>query len=317
VLGVLMGIAAVEALRDANMPLPWAIEVIAFSDEEGVRFGLPFIGSRALAGTLDETMLALRDRDGVTMAAALAEFGADPTRIADCKLPVGAVAAYVEPHIEQGPLLELVGEAIGVVTAIAGQTRMTLTWEGQGGHAGTVPMAQRSDPLAAACRWTDYVYTEAQRWQGLVATVGRLEIEPNVSNCIARHVRMSLDVRQADDHIRTKAATHFAGIAQQVAKSYRVSVESEVAHEHAAAAMDGALTDKLASVVSQAGHEPQRLVSGAGHDAGIMSGVVPTTMMFLRSPGGVSHHPDEAVLPGDVAAGLGALVRFIDRLGDD
>src|SRR5688572_16672188 len=197
VLGVLMGIAAVEAMRDANTPLPWAIEVIAFSDEEGVRFGLPFIGSRALAGTLDETMLALRDRDGVTMAAALAEFGADPTRIADCKLPAGAVAAYVEPHIEQGPLLELVGEAIGVVTAIAGQTRMKLTWEGQGGHAGTVPMAQRSDALAAACRWTDYVYTEAQRWQGLVATVGRLEIEPNVSNCIAREVTMSLDVRQA------------------------------------------------------------------------------------------------------------------------
>jgi allantoate deiminase len=321
VLGVLMGIAAVDALRDANTPLPWAIEVIAFSDEEGVRFGLPFIGSRALAGALDQSMLLLRDRDGVTMEEALERFGAKPQATGDLRQAVeesaiepGNVVAYIEPHIEQGPLLEVVGEPVGVVTAIAGQTRMTLTWTGQGGHAGTLPMAQRNDPLAAACLWTTAVQTVGLRMRGLVATVGRFEVEPNVSNCIPRQVRTSLDVRHAEDGVREAVVEELLKLAEHSAQAAHVGLTVDRDHQHAAVAMDAELTERLAAVIAQAGYEPQRLVSGAGHDAGVIAGVAPAAMLFLRCPGGVSHDPAEAVLPEDVEAGLRILVRFIEEL---
>jgi allantoate deiminase len=329
VLGVLMGIAAVEALRDANTPLPWAVEAIAFSDEEGVRFGLPFIGSRALTGMLDEAMLALRDRDGLTMAEALERFGAKPSSTADlrqaaeelrqaveeCAIEAGNVIAYIEPHIEQGPLLELVGEPVGVVTAVAGQTRLTLTWAGPGGHAGTVPMAQRGDPLVAACRWTVAVQELGRETKGLVATVGRIEVEPNISNCIPRRAAASLDVRHADDEVRQSAVRQLVEIAERLAREAKLKLSIEHDHEHAAATMNEELTERLAAVVAGAGYEPQRLVSGAGHDAGVIAGVAPAAMLFLRSPGGVSHDPAEAVLPEDVEAGLRILVRFIEALG--
>jgi allantoate deiminase len=314
VLGVMMAIATVEALREANAALPWAIEVIAFSDEEGVRFGLPFIGSRALAGTLDASMLQLRDADGMSMAEALRRFGVDPGGISDCAIKPSDLVAYIEPHIEQGPLLELVQEPVGVVTAIAGQTRMTLEWTGAGGHAGTAPMMQRNDPLVAACRWAVAVEQLARETKGLVATVGRFEVTPNVPNCIPRRVVASLDIRHSDDVIRDIGRRHLIGLAERFARESRLEFTANHDHEHAAIAMDAKLTERLANVISAAGHEPQRLVSGAGHDAGLIATVAPTTMLFLRSPGGVSHHPDEAVTQEDVAAGLAVLVRFIESL---
>lgn len=317
ILGVMMGIAAVEALRESNALLPWAIEVMAFSDEEGVRYGMPFIGSRALAGTLTEQMLELRDRDGVSMREALAAFGCDWPRAVDCALPAGAIVAYIEPHIEQGPLLELVGAPVGVVSAIAGQTRMTLTWEGQGGHAGTVPMAQRSDPLAAASRWVLAVEQAGRETKGLVATVGRLEVDPNIANCIPRRVSASLDVRHADDRTREETARRLVEHAERFGREARLTLSVERGHEHAAVAMDAKLTERLAAVVAAAGHEPQRLVSGAGHDAGVIAAVAPAAMLFLRCAGGVSHHPDEAVAQEDVAVGLRMLVQFIEELGRD
>jgi allantoate deiminase len=316
ILGVMMGIAAVESLRERGVALPWAIEVIGFSDEEGVRFGAPFIGSRALAGTLDAGMLALRDAGGVSLAEALELFGANPQAMAECAIEPGSVVAYLEPHIEQGPLLELVGEPIGVVTAIAGQTRMTLQWVGEGGHAGTVPMMQRNDPLLAACRWTMAVDQLGRETKGLVATVGRVEVDPNVPNCIPRRVRASLDVRHSDDAVRHEATRQLLELAERIAAESRLTFVAERDHEHAAIAMDAGLTERWARVIAAAGHEPQRLVSGAGHDAGVMATVTPTAMLFLRSPGGVSHHPAEAVLHGDVAAGLAALVQFVEELAN-
>ena len=317
ILGVMMGIAAVESLRERGVTLPWAIEVIGFSDEEGVRFGAPFIGSRALAGTLDAEMLALRDAGGVSMAEALEQFGAKPQAVGtvgECAIEPGSVVTYLEPHIEQGPLLELVREPIGVVTAIAGQTRMTLQWAGEGGHAGTVPMMQRSDPLVAASRWVMAVDQLGRETKGLVATVGRVEVDPNVPNCIPRRVRASLDVRHSDDAVRHDATRQLLEIAERIAAESRLTFAAECDHQHAAIAMDAHLTERWASVIAAAGHEPQRLVSGAGHDAGVMATVAPTAMLFLRSPGGISHHPAEAVLHGDVAAGLAALVQFIEEL---
>jgi allantoate deiminase len=316
VLGVMMGIAVVEALRGLNVALPWAIDVIGFSDEEGVRFGTPFIGSRALAGTLDETMLSLREAGGATMTEALREFGANLDQLAECAIEPSSVIAYLEPHIEQGPLLELVAEPVGVVTVIAGQTRLTLDWQGQGGHAGTVPMVQRRDPLVAACRWAAAVSEVGHRTTGLVATVGRLEVDPNIPNCIPGAVRTSLDVRHHDDEVRARAVNELAALARRLADEGGLKVSIHQDHGHAAVAMDGELTERLANVVSAQGHEPQRLVSGAGHDAGVIAKAVPTAMLFLRCPGGVSHHPSEAVAEGDVAVGLSVLVRFIEELAD-
>jgi allantoate deiminase len=314
VLGVLMGIAVVKELRDAAAALPWAIEVIAFSEEEGVRFGTPFIGSRGLAGTLTEEMLELRDRGGVRMAEALSEFGATPHALGEGAIEAGSVVAYIEPHIEQGPLLELVGEPVGVVAAIAGQTRMTFAWEGPGGHAGTVPMAQRGDPLVAACRWAVSVHELACATKGLVATVGRVEVEPNISNCIPRRAAASLDVRHADDAVRQAAVERLAARAEELALDGKLTLSVALDHEHTAAAMDALLTDRLAGVIAEAGHEPQRLVSGAGHDAGVIATVAPAAMLFLRCPGGVSHDPAEAVLEDDVAVGLRVVTRFIEGL---
>jgi allantoate deiminase len=316
VLGVMMGIALVDALREANAALPWAIDVIGFSEEEGVRFKTPFIGSRALVGTLDEATLNIIDACGVSMREALLDFNADSAAVADCRVDRSSVVAYIEPHIEQGPLLELVAEPVGVVTAIAGQTRLTVEWVGRGGHAGTAPMVQRRDPLVAACKWVTAVAELGQQTAGLVATVGRLEVDPNIPNCIPGKVRTSLDVRHHDDAVRTGAVNELSSLARRLGEQNGPQVSIHQDHEHAAVAMDAASTERLAGVIASLGHEPQRLVSGAGHDAGVMAAVAPAAMLFLRCAGGVSHHPDESVTEGDVRVGLSVLLKFIEELAD-
>ncbi len=313
ILGVMLGIAAVAALRESAAALPWALETIGFSDEEGVRFGVPFLGSRALAGSLDAELLRLSDADGISMAQALRDFGVEPLDIPRCAA-AGDVAAYVEAHIEQGPLLEMRGVPLGVVTAIAGQTRLRVEWSGAGGHAGTVPMKGRGDALTAACRWALAVERIGQDTPDLVATVGQVEVDPNVPNCIPRRVRASLDVRHHQDAVRTAAVDALVELAEAAARDSHLAVRVEYDHEHAAVAMDAELTERLAESLAAAGYEPQRLVSGAGHDAGVIATMAPTALVFVRSPGGLSHHPDEAVTRDDAAAAIRALVEFVKRL---
>jgi allantoate deiminase len=313
ILGVMLGIATVTAVREAGVELPWALEVIGFSDEEGVRYGVPFLGSRALAGTLDTEILRLVDAAGVSVAQALRDFGVEPLDIPRCVI-VGDVAAYLEAHIEQGPLLEMMGAPLGVVTAIAGQARMTFEWTGPGGHAGTVPMHGRRDAFTAACRWALAVERLAEETTGLVATVGRVEVDPSVPNCIPRRVRASLDIRHHSDEVRAAATAPIVELAEQLARDSRLAVRVEYDHEHPAVAMDAELTERLAESLEATGCPPQRLVSGAGHDAGVMATVTPTAMLFVRSPGGVSHSPDEAVTSDDVAAAILAMVEFVGRL---
>lgn len=314
VLGVMMGIAVVEALRASNVALPWAVEVIGFSEEEGVRFHLPFIGSRALVGTLDAPLLTLCDDARMSMGQALRAFGCDPNAIGACGASTGEIVAYIEPHIEQGPLLEAIHEPLGVVTAIAGQTRLTVEWAGEGGHAGTAPMNLRNDPLPIAGRWAIAVEEVGRTTPGLVATVGRLSVDPNVPNCIPRCVTASLDVRHQDDAVRIAAVKKLLALAEELAEAANLAMRVERQHEHSAVAMDVRLVDTLADSVAEVQGSPQRMVSGAGHDAGILAAVAPTAMLFLRSPGGVSHHPLEAAEEGDVALGLRSLVHFIRTL---
>ncbi len=314
VLGVMLGVAVVQRLREAGTPLPWGVEVIGFSEEEGVRFGTPFIGSRAMAGTLDDALLRLCDSTGVSVQEALREFGADMGSAAECAVEAGEIVAYLEPHIEQGPRLEAMGAPLGVVRAIAGQTRLTVEWTGAGGHAGTVPMEGRRDALVAACRWATAVAEMGRETEGLVATVGRLEVEPNATNCIPRLVRTSLDVRHEDDAVRTDAVRKLTARAREIGVESHVGVEIRYDHAHAAVAMDAELTARLSSAIAKSGGRPHQLVSGAGHDAGVMAALAPTAMLFLRNPGGVSHDPAEAVALDDVTAALGVLVEFIEQL---
>jgi allantoate deiminase len=313
ILGVMLGIAVASAVRELGVRLPWALEIVGFSDEEGVRFGVPFIGSRALAGTADAELLRLTDADGVSVAQALRDFGVNPLEIPACAVG-DDVAAYLEAHIEQGPLLELMGAPLGVVTAIAGQSRLTIEWTGQGGHAGTVPMQGRGDAFTAACRWALAVERLAQDTAGLVATVGRVGVEPNVPNCIPRQVRVSLDIRHHSDEVRAAATRPLVELAESLARDSRLAVRVEYDHEHAAVAMDAELTETLAESLTACGFESQRLVSGAGHDAGVIARAAPTALLFVRSPGGVSHHPDEAVTQDDVAAAIGVMLDFVQRV---
>jgi allantoate deiminase len=313
ILGVMLGIATVAAVGEAGVALPWAVEVIGFSDEEGVRYGVPFLGSRAVAGSYDPALLRLTDAEGVSMAQALREFGCDPPEISRCAAH-GDVVAYLEAHIEQGPLLELLGTPLGVVTEIAGQARLTVEWTGQGGHAGTVPMHGRSDAFTTACRWALAAERLAQDTTGLVATVGRVEIEPNVPNCIPRRSRVSLDIRHHGDAVRIAATARLVELAEELARDSRMAVRVEYDHQHAAVAMDAALTEMLSASVVAAGLASQRIVSGAGHDAGVMASAAPSAMLFLRSPGGVSHHPDEAVKLDDLAAAIRVMADFVQRL---
>jgi len=312
VLGVVMALAAVEAL--AAQRLPFGIEVVGFSEEEGVRFGVPFLGSRALVGTLDDQMLALRDHQGSSVADAIRSFGLDPSGLPEARLAPNAVG-YLEFHIEQGPVLESLNYSLGIVEAIVGQSRLSVTFIGQARHAGTTSMRLRHDALAAAAEWITLVESEAQAIPGLVATVGRLDIEPNAANVIAGQVRSTLDVRHALDEPRHQAVERMIDGAKQIAAHRGLNVTWERHLDQPAVAMNPTLVARLEQAVKAAGYPVHHMASGAGHDAMILAQKIPAAMLFLRSPGGVSHHPDENVLLEDVTAALHAGMRFLQELG--
>jgi allantoate deiminase len=313
-LGVLVAIACVERLRDRGVELPFALEVVGFADEEGVRYGTAFLGSAALAGRFDEAWLRRPDADGVTLADAIRDWGGDPAGLAGARRPPDDLLGYLEVHIEQGPVLDDAGLPVGVVTGIAGQTRARLTFSGAAGHAGTTPMAARCDALTAAAQWIGAVESEALRRDGLVATVGEISAEPGAANVIPGRVVASLDVRHPDDRAREAALAELRERAGRVAAARGVEVAWEEIQATAAMPCSPALTEELAAAVADTGNPAPRLASGAGHDAAMMAAVAPVAMLFVRSPGGISHHPDESVRAEDVAVALDVTTRFVERL---
>jgi allantoate deiminase len=308
VLGVVMGIALVEAL--AGSRLSFGIEVVGFSEEEGVRFGVPFIGSRALIGTVDDQLLKLCDANGLSVSDAIRAFGLDPARLPETRLHKDTMG-YLEFHIEQGPVLENMSFPLGVVEYIVGQSRRGVCFTGKAGHAGTTPMKLRHDAMAGAAEWIALVENTANTVPGLAATVGRLEIEPNAGNVIAGMARASLDVRHTEDAVRDQAIERMVNGARGIARRRALKVEWEQRLEQPAVAMDKALVKKLSAAVKTAGLRVHCMPSGAGHDAMILAERVPAAMLFLRSPGGLSHHPDEDVLAGDVEAALAVGLHFL------
>ncbi len=311
ILGVTLALECVEIAQELKLRLP--IEIIAFSEEEGVRFAVPFIGSRAVAGRFDAALLKLKDADGVTLDAAIRAFGLDPEEIGEAAIG-DDVMGFFEVHIEQGPALEAEDLRVAAVTAIVGQTRLTLTWTGHANHAGTTPMHLRRDALAGAAEWIVAVEALAQRTEGLVATVGHVAVEPNAGNVIAGAVRVSLDVRHADDAARKSAVEALLAQAEAIAAQRGLALQCTRQMDQLAVPMDERLTAFLADAIEAAGLLVKRMPSGAGHDAMVMAACVPTAMLFLRSPGGISHHPDETVREEDVAAALEVCGNFLKRL---
>jgi allantoate deiminase len=314
ILGVVLGIAVVEDLQGQD--LPFSIEVIGFSEEEGVRFRKPFLGSLALVGRLDTETLSRTDRSGVSVTEAIRAYGLDPAQLPAAALG-NDVFAYLEFHIEQGPVLESEDAPLGVVEALVGQTRMEIVFVGQANHAGTTPMHLRHDAMAAAADWIVAVESCTASHEGLVATVGKLEASPGAGNVIAGRVTASLDVRHADDSVREGAVAAMVRAAETAAAKRGVHVTMRTELEQPAAPLDPQLTSMLRNAAARAGFPSRTMTSGAGHDAMILAPIVPSTMLFVRSPGGLSHHPDEAVLPQDVEAAMATAMEFLAQLRDD
>jgi allantoate deiminase len=311
ILGVVLAVAILQALEGRR--LPYAIEIVGFSEEEGVRFGVPFLGSRALVDRLDDDLLNRQDGCGISVRKAIQDFGLDPNRMGHAVLPADA-CAYLEFHIEQGPMLENLGLPLAVVEAIAGQTRSEFVFMGRANHAGTTPMHLRFDAVAAAAEWISAVERIAQQTSGLVATVGSVESKPGATNVIAGQARVSLDVRHHDNAVRVRAVERISREAAQIADHRGLKVSQTQGLNQASVAMDAFLSHQLEESLSQIGCKPHRMVSGAGHDAMILAEKIPSAMIFLRTPGGISHDPTESVAAEDVAKAIECGLHFLDQM---
>jgi allantoate deiminase len=298
VLGVLAGLAIAEALPDAPL------EVVAFADEDGLRFQSIYLGSRAFVGELTPQELDLCDASGVTLREAIGTELGPP-------LYSPATRAYFEIHIEQGPVLESEGLPLGVVTAIAGQSRFNLVFQGHAGHAGTTPMDLRRDAAAAAAEFVLAAERVARVESGLVATVGELNVPRGAVNVIPGRADVTLDVRHQDDAVREAALRTLRGETEAITRRRDVPVSWSTISEQRATRCTPALVARVAEAVAATGIAVRELPSGAGHDAVTMARVTDAAMLFVRCAGGISHHPGESVTEADVALALEAAVRFV------
>jgi allantoate deiminase len=312
-LGVIVALAAVQRLHDGARRLPFAVELLAFADEEGLRFGSTYLGSAAVAGTFDSADLDRVDSDGISMRAAMRRFGGDPDRIGDDRWTAARPLGYLEVHIEQGPVLEAHGAPVGIVSAIAGQNRYALTFTGQAGHAGTVPMGRRRDALVAASEFVLAVEGEAQKTPGLVATVGQLVVQPGATNVVPGEVTVSLDVRHASDSERVEAARRLLEGAADLARRRNILLDTRQLSENATVLCSPNLVATLSRAMRGLGHRVVELASGAGHDAVAMSALTDVAMLFVRCKG-VSHNPAESVAIADVGIAIDVLGRCLELL---
>ena len=313
-LGVLTAIEVVKAAAKSGKRFPFAIEVVAFGDEEGVRFASTLGGSKALAGRFDFKALDEVGDDGVSRRQALKAFGANPARVSEEALSPDRALGYVEVHIEQGPVLEQEGLPVGIVTAIDGVTRGTVEVDGVAGHAGTVPMPMRKDALAAAAEMLLAIEARARSQSNLVATVGKIEVPGSAANTIPGRVRFTLDIRSPSDQERLNAVRDIRNAIATIAQSRGVTAQFAIGHEVPAALCDQRLSDQLAKAVEAMGIKPRRLPSGAGHDAMAFDKVIPFAMLFVRCRGGVSHNPAEFASPDDIDVAARVLSAFLDGI---
>ena len=313
-LGVLLPIVALAEMKRSGVKLPFAVEVLGFSEEEGVRFASAYLGSKGYCGKLTSRDLTLRDNKGVSAGEVLRKFNGGKFSLSKPAHRRSDLLGYVEVHIEQGPVLEKTGLAVGVVSAIAGQSRFKLTWTGQAGHAGTTPMRLRRDAFAAAAKFAAGVEAIARRTRGLVATIGAVQVEPGAANVIPGRVTHTLDVRHADDRVRRAALMQIGRLATRIARKRGVARAWQRTQENGAVACSPKLTAALERSVKAVQGRSLSLVSGAGHDGVVMSSLCPVAMLFVRCRDGLSHHPDEYASPKDLKVALEVTVDFLERL---
>jgi len=313
-LGLISAISCVADLNRRGLRLPFAIEVTGFADEEGVRFASTLLGSRAVAGTFDESVLNVRDAAGISMREALKSFGLDPDHIGAAARARRELLAYLELHIEQGPVLEQENLAVGVVTAIAGATRLAARLSGMAGHAGTVPMAMRRDALTGAAECIgaieEFCRTDTG---GLVGTVGYIHAMPGATNVIPGQVSFTIDIRAPTDAHRKRAVADIVRQIENIAKRRKLSLQLGVTHENRSVPCAPWLKQQAAEAISGEGFGVFELPSGAGHDGMAMIDIADVGMVFVRCRGGISHHPDEHVEFADVDAGARVLLRLIEN----
>ena len=315
-LGVIAGIACVKQLHEQKQHLPFAVEVVGFADEEGVRFQTTYFGSKVMAGKFNEKELKRFDARGISLSDAIRNFGGDPDKLKTAARDPHQLLGYAEIHIEQGPVLEKKDQPVGVVSAISGQSRVKVRFFGQAGHAGTTPMNLRRDALAAAAEFITAVEARAKAHPGLVATVGQVEARPGASNVIAGDVLLTVDVRHQQDNVRNSACVGLQETAARIGDKRSITVDWEVVQEMQSTHCSRDLTSMLAKSARPHLAEVTELPSGAGHDAAIMGDITPVAMLFVRCKGGISHHPDESVTTDDVEVAIAVMNEFLQHLGN-
>jgi len=314
IMGVVLGCLALEKLAADGNELPFSVEILAFADEEGVRFPTALMGPRALAGTFDPAVLAMTDSDGVSLRNALAGFGGDPDRVAALARDPAKTLGYLEIHIEQGPVLEAQDTAVGIVTGICGIERNTVTFTGDTGHAGTVPMDSRRDALVAASDFISAIHDAAKKVTDLRATIGALSLHPNVVNAIPRAVELTLEIRALNDTVRDDFARLARSLGDSISDGRRVGFSMERTYEQPAVQCNGDLIDALSTATGAICPTAPRLPSGATHDASAMADLCPISMLFVRCEDGVSHKPEEFAASDDMDAAIQSIAAFLVAL---
>ena len=313
-LGVAVALAVVADLARRNRRLPFAIEVMAFGDEEGVRFPSTLAGSRAIAGNFAFPSLAERDAEGITLGEALVGFGGDPSTIAAAARRPQDVLGYVELHIEQGRVLEQAGQAVGLVSGISGAVRLGLTVTGDGGHAGTLTMPERRDALCGAAEMVLAIEKCARSRPDVVATVGRLVVEPGAVNVVPASVAFTLDLRTLDDTLRDRTLGEILRACKAIARGRGLGFEHETVYDQPTTHCDAGLRAGLADTLAGFGIDPIEMPSGAGHDGLAIASLCPVAMLFVRCKDGVSHHPDEDVSGEDIGTACAVLANLLETL---
>ncbi|MBO9436452.1 Zn-dependent hydrolase [Ruegeria sp. R13_0] len=311
IMGVVLPILALQKLQSECTELPFGVEVLAFADEEGVRFPTALIGSRALAGTFDSSTLEMRDLQGTTLMEAMRSFELNPEKFDALARDPEDIIGFLETHIEQGPVLEREDEAVGVVTAICGIERHQIILTGETGHAGTLPMQGRKDALVGAAEIVSEVNRMGRETADLRATVGSLTVEPNVVNAIPRIVRLTVEIRSPLDGNRLQAGRDLHQFAQSIAASMGLTIECSVTYSQQAQPCDARLSCVLTNAVRSKGAKGLSLPSGATHDASAMADLCPVAMLFVRCRDGVSHRPEEFASSEDLGVAIDVLAEFL------
>ncbi|HEY2933536.1 MAG TPA: allantoate amidohydrolase [Acidobacteriota bacterium] len=316
-LGVVLALACVEKLRKDNTRLPFHLDVIGFSEEEGIRYQAPYLGSSVAAGTFDQRWLLLRDRQGISISDAIREFGGDPALLGNDRYRSESLVAYCEVHIEQGPVLEAHAHPVGIVTAIAGQTRASVQFQGRAGHAGTTPMNLRRDALCGAAEFVLFVESCARSRHELLATVGTMQVPQSAGNVIPGRAIVSLDVRHVEDSARRRACRELYDKALAIGEARNLEVFWQEVSDNDSTVCSESLKGLLSQACRNVSASFMLLPSGAGHDAVSMAAVTEAAMLFVRCRAGISHHPDECVSIEDMATAISVMNEFISLLAKD